>query len=315
MARKPRIHLDGALYHVMLRGNGGQPIFLIDEDRDAFEDLVAEGVSRFGHRIHAYCWMGNHVHLAVQVADTPLSKIMQNLAFRYTRFINRREERIGHLFQGRFKALLVDADSYLLELVRYIHLNPVRAKLVADPADYAWSGHLSYLGKAHKEWLTTDWVLSQFAATSGAARRRYETFVREGLHEGHRDDFHRERAEGAILGKDRFVEDIVSRQATRPARRVSLEAVLRAVASVWGTDEHALRSTGRARALTEVRSAAAYLVAESGNGTLTALGELLNRDVSSLSLGAKSIRATLPDDPALRRKMRAALALCRSAAK
>jgi len=113
MARKPRIHLDGALYHVMLRGNGGQSIFLSDEDRDAFEALVAQGVSRFGHRIHAYCcWMGNHVHLAIQVAETPLSKIMQNLAFRYTRWFNRREQRIGHLFQGRFKALLVDADSY-----------------------------------------------------------------------------------------------------------------------------------------------------------------------------------------------------------
>ena len=171
MARKPRIHLDGALYHVMLRGNGGQSIFLVDDDRDAFEALVAEGVSRFGHRIHAFCWMGNHVHLAIQVADTPLSKIMQNIAFRYTRFINRRAQRIGHLFQGRFKALLVDADSYLLELVRYIHLNPVRAKLVADPADYRWSGHLAYLGKTHKEWLTTDWVLSQFAPASGAAER------------------------------------------------------------------------------------------------------------------------------------------------
>jgi REP element-mobilizing transposase RayT len=310
MARKPRIHLDGALYHVMLRGNAGQPIFLIDEDRDAFEHLVAEGVARFGHRIHAYCWMANHVHLAVQVAETPLSKIMQNLAFRYTRLINRREERIGHLFQGRFKALLVDADSYLLELVRYIHLNPVRAQLVADPADYPWSGHLSYLGKAHKEWLTTEWVSSQFAANSGAARRRYSTFVRDGLHEGHRDDFHRGRAEGAILGEDRFVEDVAARRAVRPARRVPLEAVLRAVASVWGTDEGALRSLSRARALTEVRAAAAYLVAESGDGTLTALGKLLNRDVSSLSLGAKAIRAALPDDPALRRKMRAALALC-----
>src|SRR4030066_1401664 len=101
---------------------------------------------------------------------------MQNLAFRYTRLINRREERIGHLFQGRCKACVVDADSYLLELVRYIHLNPVRAKLVADPADYRWSGHLAYLGKVHKEWLTTDWVLSQFASSTGAARQSYGAF-------------------------------------------------------------------------------------------------------------------------------------------
>lgn len=310
MARKPRIHLDGALYHVMLRGNGGQSIFLLDEDRDAFEELVAEGVTRFGHRIHAYCWMGNHVHLAVQVAETPLSKIMQNLAFRYTRFINRREKRIGHLFQGRFKALLVDANSYLLELVRYIHLNPVRGNLVADPADYAWSGHSAYLGKSHKEWLTTEWVLSQFATSTGAARQRYESFVRAGLHEGHREEFHRERAEGAILGEDHFVEAIVSRQAQCNGRRAAPEAILRAVAKVWDVDEAVLRSPSRARALTEVRAAAAYLVAEHGDGTLTALGKLLNRDVSSLSVGAKALRAALPDSPRLRRKVRASLALC-----
>ena len=307
MARKPRIHVDGALYHVMLRGNGGQAIFLSDDDRTAFEDLVAEGVSRFGHRIHAYCWMGNHVHLAIQVADTPLSKIMQNLAFRYTRYINRREQRIGHLFQGRFKALLVDADSYLLELVRYIHLNPVRAKLVATPAEHAWSGHLAYLGKAHKEWLTTDWALSQFASSTGTARRQYETFVHAGLHDGHRDEFHRERLEGAILGADDFVEKIISGQATQPSRRIPLDAILQAVAGAWKMSQDALRSSSRARALAEARFAAAYLVAEYGGNTLSALGRLLRRDVSTLSTGAQAIRTALPNDPELGRRIHVAL--------
>lgn len=307
MARKPRIHVDGALYHVMLRGNGGQTIFLSDDDRDAFEALVAEGVSRFGHRIHAYCWMGNHVHLAIQVADTPLSKIMQNLAFRYTRFINRREERIGHLFQGRFKALLVDADSYLLELVRYIHLNPVRAKLVADPADYRWSGHLAYLGQVHKPWLTTDWTLSQIASSSDAARRAYGAFVQAGLNEGHRDEFHRERLEGAILGADQFVEKIVSAQATQPPRRISLDAILQAVAHAWETSQEALRSPCRIRSIAEARSAAAYLVTEYGDGTLSSLGRLLNRDVSTLSNGARSIRLALPNDTEISHKIHLAL--------
>ena len=307
MARKPRIHVDGALYHVMLRGNGGQTIFLSDDDHEAFEALVAEGVSRFGHRIHAYCWMGNHVHLAIQVADTPLSKIMQNLAFRYTRLFNRREKRIGHLFQGRYKALLVDADSYLLELVRYIHLNPVRAKLVADPADHAWSGHLTYLGKAHKEWLTTDWVLSQFALSTGTARKQYENFVRAGLREGHREEFHRERLEGAILGEDHFVEKIISRQATQSSRRISLDAIMQAVAHAWEMGENALQSSSRARTFAQARSAAAYLVAEYGDVTLSSLAKLLNRDVSTLSTGAQAIRSALPNDPALRRRIRAAL--------
>ena len=312
MARKPRIHVDGALYHVMLRGNGGQTIFLSDDDRDAFEALVAEGVSRFGHRIHAFCWMGNHVHLAIQVADTPLSKIMQNLAFRYTRLINRREERIGHLFQGRFKALLVDADSYLLELVRYIHLNPVRAKLVADPADYRWSGHLAYLGKVHKEWLTTDWVLSQFASSTGAARQSYGAFVKAGLHEGHREEFHRERLEGAILGADHFVEKIISAQAEQPSRRISLDAIMQAVAHAWEASQGAMQSSSRVRTLAEARSAAAYLVAEYGDGTLSSLGRLLSRDVSTLSTGAQAIRSALPNDLALRRRIQVALSNARA---
>ncbi len=101
---------------------------------------MAEGVGQFGHQIHGYCWMGNHIHLAVQVVEVPLSRIMQNLAFRYTRWVNKRQGRVGHLFQGRYKAILVEAQSYLLELVRYIHLNPVRARLVEEPAAYRWSG-------------------------------------------------------------------------------------------------------------------------------------------------------------------------------
>ncbi len=127
MARHPRIHLAGALYHVMLRGNGGQSVFIDDEHREHFESLVGEGVARFEHRIHGYCWMANHVHLAIQVNQVPLAKIMQSLSFCYTRWLNKRQNRIGHLFQGRYKALLVDADAYLLELIRYIHLNPIRA--------------------------------------------------------------------------------------------------------------------------------------------------------------------------------------------
>jgi REP element-mobilizing transposase RayT len=146
MARKPRLHVPGGVYHVMLDGNGGPEIFLTDEDRLHFYDLVEEGVDRFGHRIHGFCLMGNHVHLVVQVAETPLAKIVQNLSFRYTRWIHRRQRTVGHVFQGRYKAILVDADAYLLTLVRYVHLNPVRAALVAHPDDYRWSGHRTYLG-------------------------------------------------------------------------------------------------------------------------------------------------------------------------
>jgi REP element-mobilizing transposase RayT len=153
MARKPRVHCPGALYHVILRGNAGQTIFFDDRDRARFYLLLQEGTERFRHRIHAFCLMSNHVHLAIQVADLPLSRIIQNLSFRYTKWVNWRQSRSGHLFQGRYKAVLVDADAYLLELTRYIHLNPVEAGLVKEPEEHMGS-HRAYLGLGDS-WLTT----------------------------------------------------------------------------------------------------------------------------------------------------------------
>lgn len=108
LAGKPRIHFTGAVFHVMLRGNDGREIFIDSGDYAVFEQLVAEGVDRFHHQIYGYCWMPNHVHMVIEVADIPFSKIIQNLSFRYTRWINKREHRIGHLFQGRYKPILID---------------------------------------------------------------------------------------------------------------------------------------------------------------------------------------------------------------
>jgi len=115
MARKPRLEVPGGLYHVILRGNAQQDIFFTDDDRQAFYDLLGEGSQRFGYRIHAFCLMTNHIHLAIQTSEKPLSQSLHNLSFRYTRYVNKTQNRAGHLFQGRYKALLVDADSYLLE--------------------------------------------------------------------------------------------------------------------------------------------------------------------------------------------------------
>ena len=184
MARKPRVHYPAALYHVILRGNGGQEIFFGQEDRFRFYLLLQEGIERYGHQVHAFCLMTNHVHLAIQVGEVGLPRIIQNLAFRYTRWVNWRRNRTGHLFQGRYKAVLIDADSYLLELSRYIHLNPVRSGMVRRPEDYPWSGHRAYLGLETIPWLTTDWVLSMFSNRRDRARRVYRRFVEEGKEEG-----------------------------------------------------------------------------------------------------------------------------------
>ena len=141
MARKPRLHVPGGLYHVILRGNARQDVFFVSGDRHFFYQLLAEGVTRFGYRVHAFCLMTNHLHLALQAGDEGLSAGMQNLSFRYTRYLNARLGRVGHVFQGRFKAFLVDQDRYGLALIRYLHLNPVRASMVRQPGAYRWSSH------------------------------------------------------------------------------------------------------------------------------------------------------------------------------
>ena len=135
MARKPRIHFPGALYHVITRGNRRQGIFLDEKDLQRFLTYLSDCKNRFPFRLYAYALMKNHLHLLIEVEENPLSRIMQSLLFGYARYFNRRYGEVGHLFQGRYKAILCDKDAYLLELVRYIHLNPVRAKIVREPEE------------------------------------------------------------------------------------------------------------------------------------------------------------------------------------
>ncbi len=224
MARKPRIHLPGGLYHVVLRGNGGQDVFLTDADYCRFYLLLQEGTFRFGYRVHAFCLMANHIHLALQVGEIPLSGGMQNLSFRYTRWLNWREKSSGHLFQGRYKAVLVDGDTYLLELVRYIHLNPVRAGMVTKPEEYPWSGHRAYLGKEALPWLTAGWTLAQFGNSAAKARAAYLAFVSEGSGEGHRPDFHGSGVDSRLLGDDSFMEKCLACSEKR-VRRVTPQQI------------------------------------------------------------------------------------------
>lgn len=290
MARKPRLHAPGGLYHVMLRGNGGQAVFFADRDRYHLYLLVQEGIERYGHRIHAFCCMSNHIHFAIQVADVPLAKIMQNLSFRYTRWINQTKRRAGHLFQGRYKSILVDADSYLLELVRYIHLNPVRAKLVKRPEHYRWSGHRAYVGREDLPWLTTQWVLGQFAKRVGTARQRYAQFVREGVGEGYRAEFHRGAKDTRVLGDDKFLNRVLDKPDVPVRRQPSpLSAIMKHVARNYATSERELYGPSRARKLAEARGVVAWLATQEGSATLKAVADQLNRDPSAMTYALRRV--------------------------
>jgi len=301
MARKPRIVYPGALYHVILRGNNGQTIFFDDKDRIRFYLLLQEGIERFGYRVHGFCLMTNHVHLAIQTGEISLSRILQNISFRYTRWVNWHQKRSGHLFQGRYKAVLLDADVYLKELVRYIHLNPVRAGIVNEPQDYGWSGHGAYLGLETIPWLTTDWVLSQFSKKLSLARKGYKSFVHEGKKGSHQEEYHKgTEIDSRILGDDDFIDRVLDREPKRPRPKVNLEKIIGEICRYFHLEEKDFFVKGKDHKLSEARGMAAWLVLELGVGTLAELSKRMGRDVTTLSAGAKRLQIRSKTDSELR---------------
>lgn len=182
MARPLRIEFPGAVYHVTSRGNARADIFDDDSDRQRFLSILGQVVKRFNWLCHAYCLMGNHYHLLIETPEGNLSAGMRQLNGVYTQAYNRAHHKDGHIFKGRFKAILVEKESHLRELCRYIVLNPVRAAMAERPEQYAWSSYLPTIGKAAvPAFLTTEWLLGNFSATAPEARRLYRQFVQEGM--------------------------------------------------------------------------------------------------------------------------------------
>ncbi len=205
MARPLRIEFDGALYHVTSRGDRRENIFDDDDDRQYFLATLADVVKRCNWLCHAYCLMSNHYHLVVATPEGNLSHGMRHLNGVYTQASNRRHRRTGHVFQGRFKAILVDRDSYLLELARYVVLNPVRARMVEEAADWPWSSYGATAGEAScPPWLSTDWLLAQFGTGRDEAQRRYRAFVAEGVQRNLWSDLRQQ----IYLGDDSFVAKV-----------------------------------------------------------------------------------------------------------
>lgn len=182
MARPLRIEFAGALYHVTARGNARGDIYLSDSDRQIFLDVLGQVCERFNWQCHAYCLMSNHYHLLLETPDANLSAGMRQLNGVYTQTFNRNHTRVGHVFQGRYKAILVEKERYLLELSRYIVLNPVRAHMVGSAADWPWSSYRAMVAEQQAPaWLTTRWILSQFADVAREAMVKYQQFVADGL--------------------------------------------------------------------------------------------------------------------------------------
>lgn len=282
MARRRRFHFPEATYHVMLRGNDGQPIFFSDRDRSRMCLLIQQGVERFGHTIHAYCFMSNHIHLALQVGEVSLSRIIQHLAFRYAQYINRHQDRDGHLFQGRFKSILVDESRYLRQLVRYIHLNPVRAGLVTYPEKYLWSSHRKYLNLDTITWLTTDKVLNCFSKDSKEAVSNYDKYLNNGIVVEEELNF-KSGFQNGILGDQEFIDEIERKTLISKGHKLTIPQLASRVCDHYCINELDLRTSNKSPRPVQARALISLLVRDKSEFSLEELAQFLGRDASGLS--------------------------------
>ena len=256
MARPLKLEFAGAVYHVTSRGDGREDIYLDDDDRQDWMAELSLVCDRFNWVVHAFCQMTNHYHLLVATVDGNLSAGMRQLNGIYTQRFNRRHGQVGHLFQGRYKAILVQKEAHLLELSRYVVLNPVRAKMVSRPEQWRWSSHVAVLdNRAAPDWLDTDWLLGHFGRQRNRARQAYEAFVMAG--KGALSPLLATRHQ-LILGDDAFVEQHHRNEAREELRELS-KAHRRSLAPSLANYQK--RYAGRNEAMAQAYQSGAYTMA------------------------------------------------------
>jgi len=298
MARSLRIEFPGAFYHVMSRGNEKQAIYRDRRDREKFLEYLESASSRYGAIFHSYCLMDNHYHLMIETPDGNLAQVMRHINGAYTAYFNAKHSRVGHLFQGRYRSILVDVDEYFLELSRYIHLNPVKEGLSSSPAEYEWSSYRYFLnGKASEEWLNTDFLLA-LSGDGSSVGDQYQKFV-EGDDEFYDGLYGKKLASMAILGRQEFVEEIkdkhlsihnVSRDlpATKVLKsRPEIQQIVDAVAEEWRPD-HRL-----------VKKASIYICHHYSGCTLKEIGEYFGVGESAISENSNRFALILYKDQRL----------------
>ena len=284
MPRRLRIHLPGGFYHVTLRGNHRSVIFIAETDRQLLNLIVARTLEKFDARLHAYCWMTNHLHFLLQVGAIPLANPMRQIAAEFARAMQSKLETTGHFFERRYHASLVDVDSYLLELVRYIHLNPVRACIAADAAGFRWSSHHAYMGSRIEPWVTTDFVLAMFGAERGCAQSAYVKFLGCDAAATWAPPVDGRGNQLAVLGDDNFIvrAQRSSLAMTSAHTKANLTELIAEACRRFEVDTSRLASPVRDRFLTKVRAWIAHQARERGIASLAAVARELGRDESTL---------------------------------
>ena len=315
MARPLRIEYPGAFYHIINRGIAGEAIYADDNDRRKFLEYLETAVKRYTIMIHAYCLMTTHYHLIVETPNANISSAIQWLNVSYATYYNRKHNRHGHLFQGRFKSILINADEYLLELSRYIHLNPVMAKISESPEDYPWSSYRAYVkgGETILSWLQRDRLLSYFETTTRKAMNRYRRFVEE-TDETLMKDPGTHAVSGSILGNESFItwiqetflkgrtddSEIPQLKTLRPT--IPIDTVIKTVGEAYGCEETTITEKGRKG--NRAREHAIYLSRELCGLTNTHTDHRFS-DISgaAVTLTCNKVRQSLKRDKQLRIKL------------
>ncbi|OIO38164.1 MAG: hypothetical protein AUJ71_03725 [Candidatus Omnitrophica bacterium CG1_02_49_16] len=289
MARPIRIEYAGAFYHVISRGNERRAVFRGDDDYKLFLSTLEEASDRFDVLIHAYCLMPNHLHLLIQTKDSNLSEFMKRLLGVYTIRFNRRHKRHGHLFRGRYKACLIDQDSYFLELSRYIHLNPVKAKLSVSPEEYCWSSMRFFLRQDGPSYLHKKFTLDSFDSP-----RAYQVFVKEGM--GQNGDLPKPTA-GCILGSESFIKNFTKHIQKHKGKDVSGKKGLYRM------------PIPKLQQLTQgkERSFQMYCLWKYGRLTQRSIGEMFSRTHAAVSQNIHRFGARLAKDKILNQELKSVM--------
>jgi len=301
MGRQLRIEYPGAHYHVTSRGNERKDVFKSQKDREKFLQYLESAVRRYDAVIHAYCLMSNHYHLLIETPAGNLSKIMQHINGAYTNYFNVKRKRSGHLFQGRYKAIVIEADEYAQQLSCYIHLNPVRSNMVAKPEEYRWSSYSEYIGKRKRpEWLVTSFILDNFGKGEESFRN-YRKLVEESLGRDHESPFFGVVA-STILGSENFVSELTEKHADgkqhdrdlSAARKLMTKPSLRAI--LEGVQNISTKSR-------VTKNAGIYLCHQYSGVRLKEIGEKFGIKESAVSQASRRFAQVLERDKELLRKI------------
>lgn len=290
MARKPRLEVEGGLYHVLSRGNNRQLIFRTEADYRKMLGLLSMVKMKLPFFLYSYCLMTNHFHLLIERQQATVGQVMHRLLTGYSRYHNRKYKRVGHLLQSRYKAILCQSDQYLAELIRYIHLNPVRAGIVLQPEAFPYSSHRAYLGLEENVLVDIDPILRHFGSTKKLARERFELFVNADTQHRHSEEYY-PMEERRILGSQEFIQqtkktagEFSRAKKSEPASlsRRNLRRLVRAAADATGLASKDICSPSKTRKIMTAKEAVVIVAQELGARN-TMIAKVIGLDISAVS--------------------------------